>query len=64
MKKQNSIWREFNMLSKSMYTSEYIQQLRDRTGADPTLLERMIYAFGLLEAVLFMPRGLYLEDFL
>ena len=24
------------MLSKSMYTSEYIQQLRDRTGVDPT----------------------------
>jgi len=39
------------MLSKSMYTSEYIQQLRDRTGADPTLLERVIYAFGLLEAI-------------
>jgi len=39
------------MLSKDMYTSEYIQKLHERTGNDPALLERVIYAFGLLEAI-------------
>ena len=39
------------MLSKDMYTSEYIQKLHERTGNDPALLEKVIYAFGLLEAI-------------
>lgn len=39
------------MLSRDMYTGEYIQSLHDRTGNDPALLERVIYAFGLLEAI-------------
>lgn len=39
------------MLSKEMYTGEYIQELHERTGNDPALLERVIYAFGLLEAI-------------
>ncbi len=39
------------MLSRDMYSEEYIQELYERTGNDPTLLERVIYAFGLLEAI-------------
>lgn len=39
------------MLSKDMYTEEYIHILHERTGNDPALLERVIYAFGLLEAI-------------
>lgn len=39
------------MLSRDMYTGEYIQSLHERTGNDPVLLERVIYAFGLLEAI-------------
>lgn len=39
------------MLSKNMYTEEYIRKLYERTGNDPSLLERVIYAFGLLEAI-------------
>lgn len=39
------------MLSKDMYTGEYIQSLHERTGNNPALLERVIYAFGLLEAI-------------
>ena len=39
------------MLSKEMYTERYVQDLHERTGNDPALLERVIYAFGLLEAI-------------
>lgn len=39
------------MLSKDMYTEDYILDLNKRTGNDPSLLERVIYAFGLLEAI-------------
>lgn len=39
------------MLSKEMYTVEYIHDLNKRTGNDPSLLERVVYAFGLLEAI-------------
>ena len=35
------------MLSRTMFT----HQLRENTGYDPQLLERVIYAFGLLEAI-------------
>ncbi len=34
-----------------MYTEEYISSLQKRTGNDPALLERVVYAFGLLEAI-------------
>ena len=39
------------MLSKKIYTAEYIQVLHDKTGNDPLLLERVVLAFGLLEAI-------------
>lgn len=39
------------MLSVKMYTNEYIRELQNRTGNDPALLERVVYAFGLLEAI-------------
>ena len=39
------------MLSREMYTGDYIQDLHERTGNDPALLERVVYAFGLLEAI-------------
>lgn len=39
------------MLSRSMFSQEYIHQLRKHTGYDPQLLERVIYAFGMLEAI-------------
>ncbi len=39
------------MLSKNMYTNEYIQLLHKKTGNDPALLERVVFAFGLLEAI-------------
>lgn len=39
------------MLSRDMYTEQYIRELQERTGNDPALLERVIYAFGLLEAI-------------
>lgn len=39
------------MLSKKMYTAEYIQVLYDKTGNDPLLFERVVFAFGLLEAI-------------
>ena len=39
------------MLSREMYTAEYIAELHERTGNDPALLERVIFAFGLLEAI-------------
>ncbi len=39
------------MLSREMYTEAYIQELHKRTGNDPALLERVVFAFGLLEAI-------------
>ena len=39
------------MLSEKMYTEKYIRDLQNRTGNDPALLERVVYAFGLLEAI-------------
>lgn len=42
------------MLSRDMYTEEYIQGLYERTGNDPALLERVIYAFGLPEGSVVM----------
>lgn len=39
------------MLSKEIYTQEYISVLRGRTGDDPLMIERTLFAFGLLEAI-------------
>ncbi len=39
------------MLARENYTAEHITELRNRTGADPSILERTIFAFGLLEAI-------------
>ena len=39
------------MLKRENYTSEHIDALRKQTGADPSILERTGFAFGLLEAL-------------
>ncbi|MCM1090357.1 MAG: nucleotidyl transferase AbiEii/AbiGii toxin family protein [Muribaculum sp.] len=39
------------MLSKEIFTLEYIRELQERYKKDPGLLERVMYAFGLLEAL-------------
>lgn len=39
------------MLLRENYTKEHIFNLREQTGADPSILERMVFAFGLLEAI-------------
>ena len=39
------------MLKKSSFTIEKVKQLQRERGRDPALLERVIYAFGLLEAL-------------
>lgn len=39
------------MLKRENYTSEHIDTLRKQTGADPSILERTVFAFGLLEAL-------------
>ena len=38
------------MLSKEIFTLEYMRGLQKRYKKDPGLLERVMYAFGLLEA--------------
>lgn len=39
------------MLSHENYTEVHINDLRAQTGADPSILERTVFAFGLLEAI-------------
>lgn len=39
------------MLMRENYTAEHISRLRKSTGADPSILERTVFAFGLLEAI-------------
>ena len=39
------------MLSRENYTGLHINDLRAETGADPSILERTVFAFGLLEAI-------------
>ena len=39
------------MLKKNTFTIEHIRKLQIETKCDPSLLERVIYAFGLLEAL-------------
>lgn len=39
------------MLLPTNYTAEFLSNLRKETGADPSILERTVFAFGLLEAI-------------
>lgn len=39
------------MLAKENYELDYIRKLQERYKKDPALLERVLYAFGLLEAL-------------
>lgn len=39
------------MLLRDNYTAEHIAKLRKESGADPSILERTVFAFGLLEAI-------------
>ena len=39
------------MLLRENYTAEHILRLREETGADSSILERTVFAFGLLEAI-------------
>ena len=39
------------MLKRNNFTNEKVRQLQAETKRDPALLERMIYAFGLIEAL-------------
>ena len=39
------------MIDTSIYTSDYIQNLTDEIRADRNLVERSLFAFGLLEAL-------------
>ena len=39
------------MIDKSVYEIEYIRELQKRYASDPGLIERALYAFGLLEAI-------------
>lgn len=39
------------MIAKENFTEEHIRQLQKQSKRDPILLERTVYAFGLLEAI-------------
>ena len=39
------------MLLKENFSEEYIRELQKNSKRDPVLLERTVYAFGLLEAL-------------
>ncbi len=39
------------MLTRENYTAEHFTELRNRTGADPSILERTVFVFGLLETI-------------
>lgn len=39
------------MLTKENFSKEHITELQRESGSDPALLERVLYAFGLLEAI-------------
>ncbi len=39
------------MLAQKNFTKSYINGLWEKTGADPSVLERTVFAFGLLEAI-------------
>ncbi len=40
-----------DMIDKKIYDLDYIRELQARYKTDPGLLERVLYAFGLLEAL-------------
>ena len=39
------------MIDKSVYGLDYIRELQKKYVSDPGLIERALYAFGLLEAI-------------
>ena len=39
------------MLTRANYSKEHIEVLQKDSGNDPALLERVLFAFGLLEAI-------------
>ena len=39
------------MISQETYSLEYVNDLHDRYNRDSALLERVLFAFGLLEAI-------------
>ncbi|MEE3488765.1 MAG: hypothetical protein VZT48_11755 [Bulleidia sp.] len=39
------------MLAQENYTVTHINELKKETNADPSILERTVFAFGLLEAI-------------
>ena len=39
------------MIDKRVYDIEYIRELQTKYSSDPGLIERALYAFGLLEAI-------------
>lgn len=39
------------MLLRENFTKDHISKLRTETGADSAILERTVFAFGLLEAI-------------
>ena len=49
------------MLLRENYTAEHILRLREETGADPSILERTVFAFGLLEAIRSVEHALYFQ---
>ena len=39
------------MIDSHTFTAEHIQNIRTKSGRDPVLIERVIFAFGLLETI-------------
>lgn len=39
------------MLSRENFTRDHVFEIKESSGADPAIIERAIYAFGLLEAI-------------
>lgn len=52
------------MLSRKMYSAEYIHDLYERTGNNPELLEKVVYAFGLLAVYSYLTERLIKNEFL
>lgn len=40
------------MLSKATFSMDHIQSIKNISEKDPILIERVLYAFGLLEALI------------
>ena len=47
------------MLMKENFGIEHINELRDNSRCDPAILERSIYAFGLLESFALSKYAIY-----